>query len=205
MKILLSLVTASLLVVLFALLLFCGYVLYMNCFSSGFLYYDGLIGLGTSFVVLLFACIFFCRFRRKKRIEQSIKEMFLSLLAATFLVYSFHITFPTVMNRSLSLYILSRIDTADGQSFEEVQEGFMDGYINNYSTVCRRLDEQLSSGNVYFNEGRYAISKKGKRILSILQAIAAVTGQDPYYVQRTKRRNPPLSYTVEDGRCIRVE
>ncbi len=205
MKFLVSFVTASLAVLLFAVLLFSGYAVYMNFFAFGFLFYDGLIGLASTFVVLLTAIIIYCNIQKKKNPSALAKELFLSLLSGFFIVYSFHITFPTVINRGISLYVISRLESSGGQTIREVRDDYLAGYVDDYSTVCRRVDEQLSSGNVIFKDGRYHITQKGKDILSILKGIAFLTGQSDYYIKKTDQKHPPLYYEVQNGQCRRVE
>ncbi len=205
MKFFVSIVKASLSVVLFSVLLFFGYIVYLNFFASGFLFYDGLIGLCITFILILVVILLYAHKQNKKDSQSVAKELFLGLLSGLFLVYSFHITFPTVINRGISLYVISRLDAHGGQKINAIRDDYLSGYVDNYSTVCRRIDEQVSSGNVVFKDGRYHITQKGQRILSFLQGVSFLTGQSDYYIKETGQAHPPLHYDVRNGQCRRVE
>ena len=133
------------------------------------------------------------RFRRR--------ELFNCVFIAALLVYAFHITLPTIIDRSISLFILSRIDPAKGQTIEEMEQAFSDGYVSGHDAVCRRIDEQLVSGNVREQNGRYVITPQGQALLGILRAIANAVGRDQYFITA-----PPghvrRTYEVENGRCL---
>jgi hypothetical protein len=82
--------------------------------------------------------------------------------------YSFSITIPTVVDRSLSLYILEKIQQRGGgikkESFTNV---FTQEYVKEHRLVDVRLTEQLESGTIIIVDGCVKLTERGKLIAKI--------------------------------------
>ena len=81
--------------------------------------------------------------------------------------YSFAISVPTVIDRSLSFYILEKLQQRGGgikqDSFEQV---FTQEYVKEHHLVDVRLTEQLQSGTIAINDGCVTLTEKGQMIAS---------------------------------------
>ncbi|MCB1474062.1 MAG: hypothetical protein KDJ68_14605 [Rhodobiaceae bacterium] len=177
------------------------YYLFLGAFGGGRLFYDGLIAIAASAAILLAAVIAAtARGRTPFGGAYSRQELVTAVLAASFLVYAFHITLPTIVDRSISLFILSRVDREAGLSIEEMQSAFVDGYVSGHDAVCRRVDEQLGSGNIVFRDGRYVLTPTGAMLLSGLRAMAGALGQSTYFIT-SRKGTLPYRYSVRDGQC----
>ncbi|MCB4365309.1 hypothetical protein KIH07_16320 [Hydrogenophaga taeniospiralis] len=79
--------------------------------------------------------------------------------------YCLAISVPTVIDRSLSFYILEKIQQRGGgiqhQRFAEV---FTQEYMNEHRLVDVRLTEQLASGTIVIQNGCVKLTDKGQRI-----------------------------------------
>lgn len=79
--------------------------------------------------------------------------------------YSLAISVPTVIDRSLSFYILEKIAQRGGgirqDAFEEV---FTQEYMKEHHLVDVRLTEQLQSGTITIRNGCVTLTEKGRRI-----------------------------------------
>ena len=79
--------------------------------------------------------------------------------------YVFAISIPTVIDRSLSFYILEKLDQRGGgiqlTSFEEV---FTKEYVKEYRLVDVRLTEQQASGTIIIQNGCVKLTERGKRL-----------------------------------------
>ncbi|MFN0262961.1 hypothetical protein ACKTEK_03690 [Tepidamorphus sp. 3E244] len=179
------------------------YGLVIDEIGSGRLFYDGLIAILVSTTILLLLVLVMTRqpdkaifgvFRRQ--------DLVTAVFAASAAVYAFHITLPTIVDRSISLYVLSRVDQHNGATLDQMQSGFLDGYVSGYDAVCRRVDEQLGSGNIVYRDGRYVLTPTGKSILRVLRSLAGVLGQTTYFVTHGDGTQP-YSYSVGDGQCRR--
>lgn len=182
-----------------------GIIIYLSVlwvFDSGRLYYDGIIAVVItvliSWVIIYFACTRLSFIKRRTHQRSLIN----AAVAATMIVYSFHITIPTIIDRSISLYILSRMDgRTSGIKFEELQQSFLEGYVNGHNAVCRRLDEQLVTGNIRFEEESYYITPNGARVMDLLRNIAKLVRRNEYYVTESQSTKLLYQYEIKDGQC----
>jgi len=79
--------------------------------------------------------------------------------------YAFSITVPTLLDRSLSFYILEKLQQRGGgikvESFDDV---FREEYMVEHRLVDIRLTEQLVSGTIKIKDGCVLITSKGERL-----------------------------------------
>ncbi|MFN3609360.1 MAG: hypothetical protein ACK4Y9_09880 [Hyphomonas sp.] len=126
--------------------------------------------------VILYACILdllianililvpYCYFRRRSP-KLPATELTLTAAASNLLILLYAVMGPTVIDRSLSIYIVQKIDQRGG----EVQESAMgDIFIEEYMPEMRlidvRLTEQVTSGTVIAEEGCLILTPKGKAL-----------------------------------------
>lgn len=92
-----------------------------------------------------------------------------SQLIAIWLIggYAFAISVPTVIDRSLSFYILEKIQQRGGgirqDAFERV---FTQEYVKEHRLVDVRLTEQLKSGTIVIEDGCVLLTENGERLAS---------------------------------------
>ena len=101
------------------------------------------------------------RFRLYNQFEK------LQLLVIWILVgYGLAISVPTVIDRSLSFYILEKLEQRGGgiklNAFEEI---FTKEYVKEHRLVDVRLTEQLESGTITINGECVNLTDKGKRLV----------------------------------------
>jgi small basic protein len=94
-------------------------------------------------------------------------EAWLALLVGLLGGLLFAISVPTVFDRSLSLYILEKIDQRGGgirqNAFGQV---FRDEYLTEHRLVDIRLTEQINSGTIFISGGCVGLTAKGRRIVA---------------------------------------
>jgi hypothetical protein len=82
--------------------------------------------------------------------------------------YGFAISIPTVIDRSLSFYILEKIEQRGGgiqqARFTDV---FTKEYLKEHRLVDVRLTEQLASGTIEIRDGCVKITPKGQQLASM--------------------------------------
>lgn len=82
--------------------------------------------------------------------------------------YAFAISVPTVVDRSLSMYILEKIQQRGGGIKEDaMHEVFTKEYLPEHRLVDVRLTEQLESGTIAIEDGCVKLTEKGQRIAGI--------------------------------------
>jgi len=82
--------------------------------------------------------------------------------------YAFAISVPTVIDRSLSFYILEKLQQRGGGIKEAaIPEVFVDEYMPEYRLVDVRLTEQLASGTITIRGGCVQLTDFGERVATI--------------------------------------
>lgn len=93
-------------------------------------------------------------------------EKLLSVLLWLTLGYSLAISLPTVIDRSLSIYILEKLDQRGGgirhDAFARV---FTEEYMREHHLVEVRLTEQLESGTINLKAGCVKLTPKGASVV----------------------------------------
>lgn len=87
------------------------------------------------------------------------------LLIWLLLGYAFAISVPTVIDRSLSFYLLEKLEQRGGAIR---QDGFADVFTREYMVEHRlvdvRLTEQLQSGTIEIRDGCVRLTRRGQRL-----------------------------------------
>jgi len=77
--------------------------------------------------------------------------------------YSFAISIPTVIDRSLSFYILEKIQQRGGGiQYAQFSEVFTQEYVKEHHLVDVRLTEQLESGTITIDNGCVKLTDRGR-------------------------------------------
>lgn len=90
-----------------------------------------------------------------------------TLLVAIWLLtgYSLAISLPTVIDRSLSFYILEKLQQRGGGILQDrFEEVFTQEYVREHRLVDVRLTEQLESGTIHIDDGCVRLTAKGDRL-----------------------------------------
>lgn len=81
--------------------------------------------------------------------------------------YGFAITVPTVIDRSLSFYILEKVQQSnDGIKLTSMPDLFRKEYMREHRLVDIRLTEQLESGTIRINENCVRLTPRGEFVAS---------------------------------------
>ena len=111
--------------------------------------------------------------------------VFPAVVAYLLLGYSFIITIPSLLDRSISIFVIATVAQAGpaGVGLDAIQRRFLAGYINGTSTVEKRLQEQLASKNMTMDNGTYRITERGKAVYATNVLLARLFNIDDRYVQ----------------------
>lgn len=95
-------------------------------------------------------------------------ETTLSVLLGLALAGGYAISVPTVIDRSLSMYILEKLAQRGGAIRQDAFEGiFVNEYMKEHRLVDIRLTEQLDSGTIAIRNGCVVLTERGHRIAGI--------------------------------------
>jgi len=82
--------------------------------------------------------------------------------------YAFAISVPTMVDRSLSFYILEKLQQRGGGIQQaRMKDVFIDEYMVEHRLVDIRLTEQLQSGTITINDGCVRLTEKGQNVASL--------------------------------------
>ena len=153
---------AAFLTGLFIVLLLGFYVLHIHVWPVDVVLYSALF---DAFVATLATLGIYALLRKK--FEFSVFE--LSLMAMIWILggYAFAISIPTVLDRSLSFYILEKLQQRGGGIREDaIDDVFIEEYIPEFRLVDVRLTEQLESGTIVIRDGCVILTESGDRLAS---------------------------------------
>ena len=138
------------------------YYVHVQYFKVNVVFYsavhDGVLAAGLAAVVLFL----FPYFKVFNGFEKSLLIL-IWLMAA----YAMAISGPAVIDRSLSFYILEKIQQRGGGIKQDrLAEVFTQEYLKEHRLMDVRLTEQLESGTIAINEGCVQLTPKGERLAS---------------------------------------
>ncbi|MET1080692.1 MAG: hypothetical protein ABWY06_21995 [Pseudomonas sp.] len=155
-------ISAAAATLLFVSVLVIVYCVHISYFRVGVVFYaaiaDGVISAALTGIVLCAAKVF-----RSLGSFEKVQLIVIWLL----LGYALAISVPTVIDRSLSFYLLEKLQQRGGgiaqASFEQL---FAQEYMREHHLVEVRLTEQLESGTIEIVNGCVKLTKKGARLAS---------------------------------------
>jgi len=151
---------AGLATLLFLLLLVGIYYLHVNFFRVEVVFFAA-IGDGVIAALVAGVGLFGLRFFDPLNLFEKLLLVVIWLLTS----YAIAISVPTVIDRSLSFYILEKLQQRGGgiaqDRFEQV---FVEEYMVEHRLVDVRLTEQLQSGTITIRDGCVQLTEKGERI-----------------------------------------
>ena len=145
---------------LFGLLLLVVYVVHVRYVPVNVVFYSAILDdvLATGLTLLLLAALGWLRSFSRFEIVQMVCIWLL-------LGYSFAISVPTVIDRSLSFYILEKLQQRGGgiklDAFDQV---FTQEYVKEHRLVDVRLTEQQQSGTIVIRNGCVLLTDWGQTI-----------------------------------------
>ncbi|MES9956129.1 MAG: hypothetical protein ABW086_03680 [Sedimenticola sp.] len=154
MKILKGILLSS----LYVITLLAIYYVHVTYFKVDVVFYSALID-STIAASLMLILLFFVDFNSFEK----------SLLLIVWLLagYSFAISIPTVIDRSLSFYILEKIQQRGGGiRLSGIEDVFTKEYIHEHRLMDVRLTEQLNSGTITIEDNCVRLTERGKELAS---------------------------------------
>jgi len=144
----------------FIVILLVTYVAYIKLFRVDVVFYASLAAAGIA-LALLTPCLYFLGFFA----ALSALEKILIVLVCAVTGYAFAISVPTVIDRSLSFYILEKLQQRGGGiQLAKFNYIFTDEYMREHRLVEVRLTEQLVSRTITIENGCVTLTPRGERI-----------------------------------------
>lgn len=142
---------------LFGVVLTVAYLVHVNFLDVDVVFYAA-IGDGILAALVAFGLLWL-PFAR----PFNVFEKFQMLLIWLLLGYSFAISVPTVIDRSLSFYILEKLaQRGGGIRLDAMTDVFTKEYVKEHRLVDVRLTEQMESGTIRIESGCVRLTEKGE-------------------------------------------
>jgi hypothetical protein len=149
----------SIIVLFYLLLVIAIYWIHIKFFRVNVVFYSAIIDatLGALIVLIILLNKKLSLFNGFERVQ---------ILVVILLVgYAIAISVPTVIDRSLSFYILEKLEQRGGGIRQErMAEVFTEEYMNEHRLVDVRLTEQLQSGTIVIRDGCVLLTEEGRRL-----------------------------------------
>lgn len=140
---------SALVTFVFIVFMLAFYYIHIIYFKVNVVFYASLLD-GVLAAVLVGLLFWIFRFFNNFSSLEIVQLLVIWLLGA----YLFAISIPTVVDRSLSFYILEKLQQRGGGIREDAfQQIFQDEYMREHHLVEVRLTEQLQSGTIYIHNG----------------------------------------------------
>jgi hypothetical protein len=153
MKLTLALLATAVFIAVLVLI----YFIHMRYLTVNVVFYAALADAAVAAIIVAFVLYRIRLFRVLGAFEKA-QLVMIWLLAG----YSLAISVPTVIDRSLSFYILEKLQQRGGGiKRESMEQVFTQEYIKEYRLVDVRLTEQLQSGTIVIKNGCVLLTKKG--------------------------------------------
>ena len=149
--------------VIFVFILFFIYFFHVTFLRVDVVFYsailDALLAAGLSAVIIYLVKFFGAL---------GLYEKFLLISIWVLAGYAFAISVPTVLDRSLSFYILEKLQQRGGGiQMARMPDVFTNEYMKEHRLVDVRLTEQAQSGTIEIKDGCVKLTPKGERIASM--------------------------------------
>lgn len=89
--------------------------------------------------------------------------------------YSFLMTFPVVLDRSITLHMYNFLQkNPGGATLASIRNNFVSEFVDKSRAIDKRIVEQIYLGNITENNGVYLLTEKGKKSNLIFNKMNAI-------------------------------
>ena len=159
-----------------------GFLLYVASFrlpvGGEILFYRGLV-LATLTALALGTVLWLAR----RRLRVDLATGLGAVLSSMAFNICFLVLFPVTVDRSISVFLLARIEAQQGMTTAQLQDRFASEYLVGMDQIPRRVTEQQLSGNITVDpQGRIALTERGRRFNAFARTAAEWFDTDRRFV-----------------------
>jgi hypothetical protein len=157
-----KLIKSILLWMVYLVLLGITYSVYIRFFKVDVVFYSALYAV-TLALVLFVPVLYFGPTSKSFSTLENVQH----LVICGLLGYVLAISLPTVIDRSLSFYILEKLQQRGGGiQLAKLEQVFLSEYVREHQLMDIRLTEQLQSGTVAIEDGCVKLTARGHQLAS---------------------------------------
>ena len=177
----------AIVIAFYALAVVLGFALFIAATDVGLfggisiLFYRGLANLAVVTPVLMLLLAALLRLRWPAG-ALAARDAVAAAIVAIALNLAAFVVGPVTVDRSVSVYMLSRLAAAPVTA-DELATAFTTEYVRDWDQIDRRLKEQIASRNVEETpDGRYRLTAQGRSFMATAQVMSRLFGGDPRFV-----------------------
>lgn len=146
--------------------------------AGSVLFYRGLILLAVTAILVTFVLVILWRTSYRGLIGIRDILLIVTLLTSVNVVFFTHL--PVTADRSISVFVLSHMNRADGPlTSEQIADSVVRDYLLDRGAIDKRLDEQVVTGTVVRSGDAYVISDEGRWLIGFYELIARAFNIEP--------------------------
>jgi len=149
------------------------FVILRQLYPSDIIFYQGLY-----LIIFIFTIGFLMLLKILKSLDRAIYASIIFFLSA----YSFHITIPSLLDRSISLFILAVTDDLNTVATSDYRRYFNSNFIEKNKAIEKRIMEQINTGNLICENDNCSLSDQGRVTHQINILLVKIFNTDTRYV-----------------------
>jgi hypothetical protein len=158
-----------LIAILYIILFFIVNTIHFNYFTVSVVLYALLLDIIITFFILIVALAII---NKEYYFSKNILITIFFLLASTQVLVLYSFVIPTAVERSLSVYLLERIERNSGSlSIAEFNSIAKNDYFNDMNVTETRINEQIATGSIEIIDNQVILTDKGKAMLKAFSFI----------------------------------
>jgi glucan phosphoethanolaminetransferase (alkaline phosphatase superfamily) len=122
-------------------------------------------------ITVLIILIILFLFNRSFYFSKNLLLTFFFIFAITQSLIVYSLVIPTVVDRSLSIYLLNYLKNNKPLKMSELTKIAQDNYIVDMQVIETRVNEQLATGSIIVNNDEITLTNKGKKLLLIFSFV----------------------------------
>lgn len=149
------------------------------------LFYRALALLAITLPILALVMALIAR-KAPPRLALAPRDAVSSAIVAGSILVAFFIVGPVTVDRSISVFMLSRFESApDGVMSEKAaRDTFVQTYVDDWRQIERRLQEQETSGNLRRGPEGWRLTPQGQSFMDKARLLSRLFAGDPRFVNR---------------------
>ena len=146
-------------------------------YLPGILFYEGMIILVFSTILLL---LYLWKFNNP--LDDKIHNYY-SIIISFFLILAFHTTVITIVDRSISVFLISSVHNGIDNPIK-IKKKFVDDFSD--KGIDKRINEQKEIGNINYDKGELHLTYKGELYYQIFNLLQKVYNTDKTIIKSDK-------------------
>lgn len=144
-------------------------------------FYKSVVILAVSALIVIVAeCIIKKLWKKAIYDYKDIFISFLLIMCINMVVLSFAVV---SLDRSLSVFLLSYMnENEEGYTEEELNTVFQEVFVQKYGMLDRRFFEQIESGNIVEENGKYKLTKRGEFFVDMFKTVGKIYDVDDRFI-----------------------